>query len=163
MFLEVAQSPGAADDGLDAEDVGLGAVDFALHYAGDVGLELHVVDQQHLAAFEECDVEVALVGALFAALRVDAEDAGGVGGFEAEAGEAAVVVVVDADMQVVAFCADEHGAPLADHILQQVGVVGIEVVGSEVEGDVECGDIVGGVEPHAHPFGGGGEADGQQQ
>ena len=44
VFLEVAQGPGAAYDGLYAEDVGLGTVDFALHHAGDVGLKFHVVD-----------------------------------------------------------------------------------------------------------------------
>ena len=118
MFFEVAQGPGTADDGLDAEDICLGAVDFALHDAGDIGLELDVVDQLHFAVFEEGDVEVALIGALFAALWVDAEDAGGVGGFEAEGAVAAVIVVVDADVQLVSFDTDQHRASFADQVFQ---------------------------------------------
>ena len=163
VLAEVADGPGAADDGLEAEDVGLLPVDFALHHACDVGLELHMVHQQQVAALEETHFEVAFVGALLGILGVEAEDAGGVGGLEPQGGEGAVVGLVDAHMQLFAFRTDDDGASLAHHVLDELVVVGIEVVVAQVEGDVEALDRDIGIDADLHFVGVGGEGKQQEQ
>ena len=148
MFLDVAQRPGAADDGLYAEDVAVLAVYLALYDTGDICLELYVSDEYHLLSGSGLYLEVTLIGALFAAFGVETEDAGGVHGLKAHLAEGAVVVVVDADMQAVALRADEHGASFAYHVLNEGAVVTVDVVAAKVEAHVEDADAVGAEEPH---------------
>ena len=45
MFANVFQCPGAGNNGLDTEDVRFVAIDFGLNHSGDVGFELHIVDE----------------------------------------------------------------------------------------------------------------------
>ena len=153
MLAYVAQRPRAADDGLDAEDVGMLAVDLALHHTGDIGLELHIVQQHQVTALVGPDFEVALIGALLAPFGVDAEDAGGVGGLEAQVAEGAVVGLVHLDVHLSPLGADGHRAAVAHHVLQQAVAVDIEVVGAEVEGYGEGADGVVAVEAHLHLVG----------
>ena len=113
---------------------------------GDVGLELDIVDEEKGAVLEELDVEIALVGALLAVGGIEAENAGGVGSFEANSLEGTVVGLVDADMDAFAVNGENDRTPLANHVLNEfIGAVGgaVEVVVAEVDGDIDALDGVG--------------------
>ena len=153
VFVEVAQRPCAADDGLYAEDVALLAVYLTLHHAGDIGLKLYVADEEQLLAGGRLYLKVALIGALLAAFGVQTQDAGGVYSLEAHFAEGAVVVVVDADMQSAAFRPYEHRAAFADHVLDEGAVVAVKVVVAKVETHVEGADAVGAEKPHLDTVG----------
>ena len=153
VFPHVAERPGTGDDGLDAEDVCLVAVDFALDDAGDIGLEIDIVEEEHVTILEERYFEVAFVGALLAVLWVEAEDAGGVGGFETDGSESTIVGLVDADVNLFPFRSKDDGEAFANHVFDEfVGPVagGVEIIVAEVDRDVDTFDGVGGVEAHLH-------------
>ena len=56
MLVDVFQCPGAGDDGLDTEDVGLVAVNLGLDNPGDIGLKLDIVDEEELAILSHGDL-----------------------------------------------------------------------------------------------------------
>ena len=146
MFIDVFHCPGAGDDGLDTEDVGLGTVNFGLDDTGDVGLEFNIVNEEEFAVFVDRDEEVAFVGALFEVARVEAENAGGVGGYERDAWVAAIVVAVDGDVDVVAVGGEFNGLVVANFGFEENGVVGIDVIVAKVERDVDEFDSIVGEE-----------------
>ena len=82
VLVDVFHGPGAGDDGLHAEDVGVGAVYLRLHYTGDIGLEFHIIDDLQVSPLVHADGQVAFVCALLDVAGIEAEDAGGVVGDE---------------------------------------------------------------------------------
>jgi hypothetical protein len=88
---------------------------------------------------------------LFTVFGIDAEDTRGIGGFQANRFERAVVGLIDRDTDFLPVGTKVDGATLTNHILNKVvGTVvgGIKVVVSEVDRNVDALDIVGRVKTY---------------
>jgi len=141
---------------LHPEDVGVGAVDFGLDDSGYIGLKLDIVDEEEFAILVDGGGDVSLIGALLDVAGIEAKDAGGVGGAETDRGVGPIVVAIDGNVDLATLGGEFDGFVVAHGGFDKEGVGPVDVVGAEVEGDVDEVDAVVGEKAHLDTFGQGG-------